>query len=511
MKKKNFASSKKLFLKITFILFITSIALTYYSSIYMRDVALNNLAEDDAKKTTELAFEVLYTKMQEGWAREDLYKIIERLNSLKPGLKIHTYRSTLVEELFGKVESERSGLNDPLIQKALTGETVFITTEDDTIRYIQPMIVKHECITCHYNSKIGDVNGVIDMTFPHNDIKIPLDSIITYFLIFTVVAIVLTFLIFQFFMTRMFLTPIATFVQSITDVKKSGVYSEGVTCAPKTYEIHMLEQTFNELLAQINCTLEELKYKNKILLEYKKAIDKSTIVSKTDQKGVITYVNDKFCEISGYAEEELIGKNHNIVRSPHMPKEAFKELWETIKNKETWSGVVENRAKNGNSYFVQATVIPILDDNNEIVEYIGTRQDITELKNLQFQELSDTVDQALQVHLQDIVNYIPVSALIVDRESNILFTNHIFNSKFSYLNREKISLDTLFIEKEGYVSSNLMLNWKDEVAMLQDGCTQKILVNIFNEESEFYVSVKELDKEGYYLVLLFETDNNLFG
>jgi PAS domain S-box-containing protein len=222
-------------------------------------------------------------------------------------------------------------------------------------------------------------------------------------------------------------------------------------------------------------------------------------------------VNDKFCEISGYTEEELIGKNHNIVRSPNMPKEAFKELWETIKNKEAWSGIVENRAKNGNSYFVQATIIPILDDNNEIVEFIGTRQDITELKKLQLQEISDTVDQALQVHLQDIVNYMPVSALIVDNESNILFTNELFKSKFSYLDKKKISLDSLFIEKDGYISSNLMPNWKDEVAMLQDSHVQKVLINIFNNESEFYISVKELDKEGHYLILLFDADNNLIG
>jgi len=90
------------------------------------------------------------------------------------------------------------------------------------------------------------------------------------------------------------------------------------------------------------------------LEEYKKAIDHATIVSKANPKGVITYVNDKFCTISGYSPEELIGQNHNIVRSPHMQKEVFKDLWNTIQNKQTWSGVVENRAKNGESYFVQA-------------------------------------------------------------------------------------------------------------------------------------------------------------
>jgi len=510
MKDKKFVSSKKLFLQITSFLFLISIFLAYYSSTYMRDIALNNLAEDDAKKTSELAFEILYTKMQDGWAREDLYKIIHRLNNLKPGLEIHTYRSTLVEELFGKVDAEQEGIKDPLIQKALKGETLFLTTDNNKMRYIRPMLVKQECITCHYNSKVGDVNGVIDMTFPHNDIKIPLDTIIYYFLIFTIIAIILTFFIFQFLMTKTFINPITIFVKSITDVKNSGDYSTGVTCTPRTYEIHMLEKTFNELLEKVNMTLEELRYKNKILEEHKKAIDKSTIVSKTDQKGIITYVNDKFCEISGYSRDELVGKNHNIVRSPNMPKEAFKELWETIKNKKTWSGIVENRAKNGSSYFVQATIIPILDDNDEIVEYIGTRQDITELKNLQFKEINESVNKALEVHLQDVVECIPVSSVIIDQNSTIHYTNNIFNAKFSYLNSEDITLDSLFVEKDGYISNNSILDWKDEVITLQDSCMQKVLVHVFNEYSEFNISIKELDSDGYYLVLLFDIDKTTF-
>lgn len=510
MYNKNFLSSKKLFLIITSVLFVISVFTTYFSSIYMRSIALNNLAEDDAKKTSELVFEVLYAKMQDGWAREDLYKIVHRLNELKPGLEIRTYRSSLVEELFGKVESEQSGFADPLIQKALKGESVFDTTDDKRTRYIQPMLTKQECIICHHNSKIGDVNGVIDMVFLNEDIKIPLDTIIYYFLIFTIIAIMLTFFIFQFLMMRAFINPISTFVTSITNIKNSENYSTGVTCTPKTYEIYMLEKTFNELLVQVNETLGELRYKNKILEEYKKAIDKSTIVSKANLKGIITYVNDKFCEISGYSRDELIGKNHNIVRSSHMPKEVFKELWEAIKNKETWSGVIENRAKNGTSYFVQATVIPILDDNNEIVEYIGVRQDITELKKLQFQEINENVDKALEMHFKNVVAYMPVSSLILDKESNILFTNSIFNSKFSYFKNKKISFDSFFMQRSGYVSSNPILDWKDEVMTLQENCTQKILVNLFNEESEFYISIKKLDKNGYYLVLLFDTNSNPF-
>jgi PAS domain S-box-containing protein len=75
------------------------------------------------------------------------------------------------------------------------------------------------------------------------------------------------------------------------------------------------------------------------------AIDESSIVSKADKKGTITYINDKFCELSGYRYDELIGKPHNIIRHPDMPKEAFKQMWATLKNKKVWQGIVKIEEK----------------------------------------------------------------------------------------------------------------------------------------------------------------------
>lgn len=116
----------------------------------------------------------------------------------------------------------------------------------------------------------------------------------------------------------------------------------------------------------------------KLLLEqYKLAVDIGSLVSKTDSKGIITYVNDKFCEISKYSQEELIGQSHSIVRSPDLSKSIFKNMWKTIQNKEIWNGLLKNRAKDGSSYFVDATIIPILNSDGEIFEYIAMRTDIT--------------------------------------------------------------------------------------------------------------------------------------
>jgi len=114
-----------------------------------------------------------------------------------------------------------------------------------------------------------------------------------------------------------------------------------------------------------------------LLDQYKIAIDANSLISKTDFKGKITYVNDEFCKISKYTRDELIGQPHNIVRHPNMPKNSFTDMWNTIQDKGLWKGIIENKAKDGSSYFLKTTVLPLMNSNNEIVEYISVRTDIT--------------------------------------------------------------------------------------------------------------------------------------
>jgi len=122
-----------------------------------------------------------------------------------------------------------------------------------------------------------------------------------------------------------------------------------------------------------------LKQSALILEQYKNAVDQSAIVSKTDSRGVITYINDEFIKISGYSQEELLGKPHNIVRHPSMPSELFKELWDTIKSGKIWKGQIENRAKDGSSYYVATTIVPIVDAHGETQEYVAIRLNVTDI------------------------------------------------------------------------------------------------------------------------------------
>jgi diguanylate cyclase (GGDEF)-like protein/PAS domain S-box-containing protein len=113
------------------------------------------------------------------------------------------------------------------------------------------------------------------------------------------------------------------------------------------------------------------------LQDYVDHIEQSFIISKTDTKGIITYANDLFCKISGYSREELIGQPHNIVRHPSVSPKVFKKLWDTIEAKKTFTGVIKNRDKQGNTYTTEIKVFPIVVDD-EIIEYVSVRTDITD-------------------------------------------------------------------------------------------------------------------------------------
>ena len=126
---------------------------------------------------------------------------------------------------------------------------------------------------------------------------------------------------------------------------------------------------------------DEVTCKTQLLNQYKNTVDRSFIVSKADANGIITYVNEAFCEISGYEEHELIGRAHNIVRHPDMDSSVFKEMWHTIKDlKSSWKGIIKNRKKDGTAYWVKTIINPILDGHNNVMEYIGIRTDITDME-----------------------------------------------------------------------------------------------------------------------------------
>lgn len=124
---------------------------------------------------------------------------------------------------------------------------------------------------------------------------------------------------------------------------------------------------------------EETKRSQRLLEEYKKAVDASAILSISDLSGNIIFANEKLCEITGYTREELLGHPHSMFRHPDTPKEVFERLWSTILEGKIWKGMLKNRKKNGEPYYVDATVVPLMDENNQITQFLGLRYEITSL------------------------------------------------------------------------------------------------------------------------------------
>ncbi len=239
------------------------------------------------------------------------------------------------------------------------------------------------------------------------------------------------------------------FVILVTALSDDDVLSEAFEIGidaflPKPYDFAKIKKTIGRF-SKIIKDRERIKEQENLLSQYQKIVDLSAIVTKTDTSGVITYVNKKFCDISQYSKEELIGKNHNIIRHKDMDKEAFRDLWETISAKRVWRGKVKNRKKDGSYYIVDATIMPILDNSGEIIEYVALRYDITELeeyrKNTEEKlfyaknDLRESMKHMAQY--EDAVNTL-VMIIRCDSSGKILFFNERF-LKISRFSRNKLS------------------------------------------------------------------------
>lgn len=165
---------------------------------------------------------------------------------------------------------------------------------------------------------------------------------------------------------------------------------------------YIFEQNFAGVLKNYNSSIHEVELKLDRSLDI---VDKYTIMSRTDLKGIITYASDAFCRISGYSKDELIGKPHNIVRHPDMPSSIYEEMWSIISSGKTWRGEVKNRKKNGGFYWVYATIEPVFDNEGNIVAYDAIRQDITSKKEVEAQQ-NVIVEQSKSAAMGEMISMI---------------------------------------------------------------------------------------------------------
>ena len=270
----------------------------------------------------------------------------------------------------------------------------------------------------------------------------------------------------------------------------------------KLQENELDKITFKALTYFIEQTSQELNENIEILNQYKNVVDKAFLVSKTDKKGIITYVNENFCTVSGYREKELIGKNHNIIRDANISPLIFKKMWNTIQKGKIWRGLLSNKAKDGSIYYIESIIMPILDKEQNIVEYIAIRQDVT--KQIQSKKRMQEKERFIKA-IFDNQDAIVIHA---SQTRGMQYVNKKLFDYFEYKNFEDFKnkhscLCELFLEEKGYINRKENPNWLNLIADDRSEKDYKVKMKIKDESIHtFTIAIKKIDSD--YIINLYD-------
>ncbi len=249
-----------------------------------------------------------------------------------------------------------------------------------------------------------------------------------YFLsIIVVLSIVLFTVYFKRFLENTVIEPLLKIEKGLISFFKF-LSNKKYTIEPITLntndEFGIMAKSINKNIDLTSKLHHELTTKNEEFESLIQSYSKNVIASKTDTKGIITYTSEAFEEISGYTQEELIGQPHSIVRHPDMTKEDFKDMWTTIQRGDTWQGEVKNRKKNGDYYYVKATISPIINFDNKITGYSAIREDITQQKEIvELNKQLDVYKKHLETKVKKATSHIEeLMSEIEDTQKEVVFT-----------------------------------------------------------------------------------------
>ena len=227
---------------------------------------------------------------------------------------------------------------------------------------------------------------------------------------------------------------------------------------------HDLEEVNQKLKKLTHTQAQNLDLKTSRLNAYQEAVDKATIVMVSDIHGIIKDVNENFCKATGYTEEEVIGQKHSLMRHPSTSDALYQDLWQTILAKKIWQGTFINQTKALTSLYHYTTIVPILDNQGEIVEFISIIQDLTQLYESNKKEAQHNIEQALQLKERDILKHIPFPSALISNELifgeyNRLFEdmvmNHIRENLLGKLTSHDLLLKELVTFEEMDVFTNI--------------------------------------------------------
>ncbi len=248
----------------------------------------------------------------------------------------------------------------------------------------------------------------------------------------------------------------------------------------KPLQINNLFKVLQKVIKKIKF-LEDFNNNLVFLNQYQALADSTSAISKTNLEGIITYVNDNFCRLSGYTKEELLGNRHSIVRHPDSSTSIYTDVWHTIKyKKQAWKGILRNISKSEKTYYIDVVIQPILDKDNNIVEYISIKRDITQIMNPK-KQLYDFVESA--------INPILVSIKIEDFEDLENFYGHDIFETFNQFAKD---LEKLMPE---HLNFNKFLSLGNgEYVFLQDikEVSETVIDSLIEELQGYQFIVNEL-------------------
>jgi len=289
---------------VTTLIFALVIAFIYGE--YLKSESIKNLSKEDAKQTSMLIFESLYSAMAKGWNKEELSGIIDRLNNVNNQLKINVYRSQIVERNFGKIDSNiEIKENNHDISRSLKGQEVLNILENH-IEYFYPIVAKNTCIQCHTQAQSGDVLGVIHINYPVTDLKVSLSKMINFFIYFILSFSIFLFLILFLEFDKYLLKPIKNFVRVINNISNSHDITKRINDIDSVEEISSMQNVFNNMLDSI-----EFQFYNDDLTKLPNRRKMIEIIDKKDYSILILLNIDNFQEINdlyGHEEGDIIIK-----------------------------------------------------------------------------------------------------------------------------------------------------------------------------------------------------------
>lgn len=299
---------KKLILKSIIVTLLITLAIAFiYAQVMKRD-AIETLTKVDAKKTTQLVFETLYSAMSKGWDKKDLSNIIKRVNNIDNDMVVNVYRSKEVSELYGEIPRDLEVRNkNPYIKRALNNEEIFNLIDDSTIEYFYPVSAKEECLKCHTNVKTGDILGVIEISYSITDLKVSLSSLINFFVVFVVLFSGIVFIALFIKLDKHLVKPIKNFVHNVNQISNNKDITQRVNVENEIHEIHSMQEVFNTMLDSL-----EFQFYNDELTGLPNRKRLLETINDKDNAILLILNIDKFQEIN-----DLYGENvgDDILRS----------------------------------------------------------------------------------------------------------------------------------------------------------------------------------------------------